>query len=148
MRPQATFSFVIFFTTFSFFTLLIAPSSTSLLSLRPSFLLVHPYSSSLLPPRPSSFLIQLSKLFRIRKRPFFIDFDESVTDQPTDPRTDKASYRDARTHLKKIDFVRQSMHPSVCPSVPLKNSQMTRNYSRREGPFLFLHLGGAARRGA
>ena len=74
-----------------FFTLLIAPSSTSLLSPRPSFLRVHPSSSSLLPPRPSFFLVQ----------PFFIHLDESVTDGRTNGRTDKASYRDARTHLKR-----------------------------------------------
>ena len=122
MRPQATFSFFNFFLQlFHFFTLLNAPPSTSLLSLRPSFLFVHPYSSSLLPPRPSFLLVPpsslslflprpaLSKSFRIRKWPFFIDLDESVTDRrtdgPTDQRTDKASYRDARTHLKKLQQI-------------------------------------------
>ncbi len=105
MRPQATFSFFIFLQLFHFSTLLIAPSSTSQLSSssilppRPSFLLVPPSSTSLFLPRPA-----LSKSFSIRKRPVFIDLDESVTDGPTDRptngRTDKASYRDARTHLK------------------------------------------------
>ena len=99
MRPQATFSFFIFLQLFHFFTLLVAPSSSSLLPPRPSFLLVPLSSLSLFLPRP-----ELSESFRIRKRPFFTEFDESVTDQPTngptDQRTDKASYRDARTHLK------------------------------------------------
>ena len=38
----------------------------------------------------------LSKSFTNPKYPFFTEFDESVADEPTD----KASYRDARTHLK------------------------------------------------
>ena len=88
-----------FFQLFHFFTLLVAPSSSSLLPPRPSFLLVPPSSLFLFLPRPA-----LSQSLRIHKRPFFIDFDESVTngptDGPTDRRTDKASYRDARTHLK------------------------------------------------
>ena len=100
MRPQATFSFFILLQLFHFFTLLVAPSSSSLLPPRPSFLLVPPSSLFLFLPRPA-----LSQSLRIHKRPFFIDFDESVTDQrtngPTNGRTDKASYRDARTHLKR-----------------------------------------------
>merc|ERR1719427_1342077 len=108
MRPQATFSFFIFFTLLS----------SSLLPPRRSFLRVHPSSASILPPRPSFRLVPpsstfpflprpaLSKSYRIRKRPVFIDLDESVTDGPTDRptngRTDKASYRDARTHLKRL----------------------------------------------
>ena len=79
--------------------LLVAPSSSSLLPPRRSFFLVPPSSLSLFLPRPA-----MPKSFRIRKRPFFTEFGESVTkrrtDGPTNQRTDKASYRDARTHLK------------------------------------------------
>merc|ERR1712002_1365915 len=82
MRPQATFSFFILLQLFYFFTLLIPPSSSSLLPPRPSFLLVPPSSLSLFLPRPA-----LSESFRIRNWPFFIDLDESVTDQPTNGRT-------------------------------------------------------------
>ena len=100
MRPQATFSFFIFLQLFHFFTLLVAPSSSSLLPPRPSFLLVPPSSLFLFLPRPA-----LSQSLRFHKRPIFIEFDESVTDRPTDGRTnrrtDKAYYRDARTHLKR-----------------------------------------------
>ena len=101
LKPLFHFSF--FLQLFHFFALIVALLSSSLLpahSSCPSFLLV--------PPRPSSSLFLTrpapSESFRIRKRPFFIDFDESVTDQPTNGRTngrtDKASYRDARTHIK------------------------------------------------
>ena len=69
-----------FFTSFSFFH-----------SPRCSFLLVPPSSLSLFLPRPA-----LSKSFRIRKSPFFSDFDKSITDGPTNgpinQPTDKASY--------------------------------------------------------
>ena len=99
MRPLATFSYFIFLTTFSFFH-----------SPRPSFLPVPPSSPSLLPPRSSFLLVTphpsffpfpaLSNSFTIRKGPFFIDFDESITDQRTDGPTDKASYRDADASKK------------------------------------------------
>ena len=125
MRPQATFSFFILFTPFSFFHsphrsfLHVAPFSAFVLPPSSSFLLVHPSSSSILPPRPSFFLVPpssssllpprpaLSKSFRIRKSPFFIDFDESINDQPTNQPTngptDEASYRDAdASKTKKI----------------------------------------------
>merc|ERR1719370_1542531 len=82
MRPQATFSFFIFLQLFHFFTLHIAPSSSSLLPPRPSFLLV-------LPSRPLSKSSKSSIWTKALR-----------TDGPTDRRTDKASYRDARTHLK------------------------------------------------
>ena len=96
-----------FFTTFSFFHsprrsfLLVAPSSSSLLPPRPSFLLVPPSSLFLFLPLPA-----LSQSLRTHKRPFFIDFYESVTDrptnQPTDGRTDGRTDKDnARTHLKR-----------------------------------------------
>ncbi len=80
MRPQVTFSF---FETFSFFhsprrSFLIAPSSSSLLPPRPSFVLVLPSSSSLFLPRPA-----LSKSFRIRNRPFFINFAGNITNRWT-----------------------------------------------------------------
>ena len=81
--------FFIFFTTFSFLHsprcsfLLVAPSSSSFLPPRPSFLLVPPSSLFLFLPRPA-----LSQSLRIHKRPFFIDFDESVTDGPTNGPTD------------------------------------------------------------
>ena len=85
MRSRATFSFSLF----SFFD-----------SPRPTFLLVPPSSSSLFLPRPAQF-----RSLKIR-RSFFIDSDESVSDQPTDQptnrRTDKVSYRDARTHLTRV----------------------------------------------
>ena len=72
MRPQATFSFFIFFTTFSFFHsphrsfLHVAPFSASILPPHPSFLLVPPSSSSLFFPRP-----ELSRSFRIRKSSWY-----------------------------------------------------------------------------
>ena len=88
------FHFPFFLITFSFFTLLISPSSSSLVPPHPLFLLVPYSSSSLLPSRPSFLLPSsssslylplpaLSKSFRTRKRLFFIDFNESVTDQRT-----------------------------------------------------------------
>ena len=106
MRPQATFSFFIFLQLFHFFTLLVAPSSSSLLPPRPSFLLVPPSSLFLFLPRPA-----LSQSLRIHKRPFFIEFDESVTDQPTDQRTDGRTnpYRDAIAAFKKA-VSRNHMH--------------------------------------
>ena len=94
MRLQATFSFFIILQLFHFFTLLVAPSprrsfSSSLLPPRCSFLLVPASSLSLLPPRPSFFLPRpaLSQSLRIHKRPFFIKFDESVTNRGRDGRT-------------------------------------------------------------
>ena len=81
----ATFSFLIFFTTFSYFH-----------SSRQSFLLVTLCSSSLLPPLCCSFLLvplssSSSTSFRFRKRTFFIDFDVSVTEEPTERRTDQTT---------------------------------------------------------
>ena len=81
-----------FLTTFSFF------HSLPLLPYRPfSFLLVPPSFSSLLLPRPA-----LSKSCNIRKSPFFINFDESITDGPTDQPTDRRTrpLLEMRTHLK------------------------------------------------
>ena len=84
------FIFHFFFYNFSFFN-----------SHCRSFLLVPHSSLFILLPRPA-----VIQSFKIHKRPFFTEFDESVTDQRTDGRTDgradKASYRDARTHLKKV----------------------------------------------
>ena len=39
-----------------------------------------------------------------KERPSFLDFENNWlrTDGPTDQRTDRPSYRDARTHLKMI----------------------------------------------
>ena len=85
MRPQATFSFLSFSTTYSFFHsprrsfLLVALSSSSLLLPRPSFLLVPRFSSS------STILV----IQKIRQSPFFIDFDEGITDGPTDGPTNQ-----------------------------------------------------------
>ena len=79
-------NFFIFLTTFSFFH-----------SPLPPFLPVPPSSSSLLHPRPA-----LSKSFRIRKSPSFIDFDESISAQRTP--TDKASYRDADASKNLINI--------------------------------------------
>ena len=91
MRPQATFSFFIFSQLFYFFSLLVAPSSSSFLPHRPSFLLVSPSSSSLFFARPAG--PAMFKSFRIRKSPFFINFDESMmdgrTDGPTNGLTDQ-----------------------------------------------------------
>ena len=72
MRPQATFSFFIFLQLCHFFTLLIAPSSTLLLSPRPSFFLVHPSSSSLHPPRPSFLLFAPSSSLLLPPRCSFL----------------------------------------------------------------------------
>ena len=99
---ETPFLFSFFFKTFLFFTLLVALSSSSLLPPHHSFLLAPPSSLLLFLPLPA-----LSKSLRIDKRPFFIAFDKSVTDQPTDQptnrQTDKASYRDARPRLKTGD---------------------------------------------
>ena len=97
MRPQATFLFFIFFS--SFFAFL---ASSSPHPPRPSFLPVPPsFSSSFLPPRPSFLLVPpssstlffhhpaLSKSFKICKSQFFIDFDESIINQPTDQPTNQ-----------------------------------------------------------
>ena len=59
-------------------------------------LLVAPSSSSLLPPRPA-----LSVSFSIRKRPFFIDFDESVTDQRTDRPTNGPTDRQPLVEMRE-----------------------------------------------
>ena len=56
----------------------------SLIAPRPSFLPVPPSYMFLFLPLPA-----LSQSLRIHKRPFFIDFDESVTDRRTDGRTDQ-----------------------------------------------------------
>ena len=76
----------------------IPPSSPSLLPPRPSCLLIPPSSSILFFPHPA-----LSKSFGIHKSLFFLDFDKSITDQPTNQPTnrptnglmDKAAHRDA-----------------------------------------------------
>ena len=58
------------------------------------------------PPFFCLFFFKLLESSRIRKNPFFTEFDESVTDQrtdgPTNGQTDKASYRDPRTQLKRF----------------------------------------------
>ena len=77
MRPLATFSFLIFLTTFQF-----------LHSPRYSFLLAPPSPSSLFLPR-----LAMSKSLRIHKRQFFIDFDESVTDGRKDGPTNGPTNR-------------------------------------------------------
>ena len=91
-----------------FFTPLIAPSSSSLLHPRPSFLLIPPSSSSPLPPDPSFFLIQhcpdhlksvkvhsssiLTKALPTNRR----------TNQPTNHPTNRRTrpHIEMRTHLK------------------------------------------------
>ena len=40
----------------------------------------------------------------------FSDFYKSVTDGPTDRRTDTPSYRDARTHLNKAGYTNRHRH--------------------------------------
>ena len=85
------------FTTFSFFH-----------SPRRPFLLVAPSSSSLLSPCSSFFLVQhcLNHLESIKGHSSLILTKAWLTDQRTNQRsnrrTDKASYRDARTHLKMV----------------------------------------------
>ena len=61
MRLQATFSFFILLQLFQFFTLLVAPSSSSRLSPRPYFLLVPPF---LLVTRINPFITDLTKVLR------------------------------------------------------------------------------------
>ena len=80
--------FFIFHFVYNFF---IFSLSSSLLPPRRSLLLAPPSSSPLLPLRPA-----LSQSLRIHKRPFFIDFDKSVTDRRTNGRTDGPT--DGRTH--------------------------------------------------
>ena len=74
MRPRATFSF------FIFFTLLVALSSSSLP----------------LPPRLSFFLVHHLDFLEVPKHPYFTEFDERVTDGPTNRLTE-----DAWTHTKR-----------------------------------------------
>ena len=45
---------------------------------------------------------------------FFTEFDESNTNGPTNRRTDKASYRDARTHLKMGIFEFRKILSCIC----------------------------------
>ena len=100
-----------FLTTFIFFCsprpsfLPVPPSSSSLFPPHPSFLLVPPSSSSLFFPRPA-----VSRSFRIRKRSFFINFDESITNQPNNRRTDRRTRPliEMRAHLK-IPSIRPRM---------------------------------------
>ena len=127
MRPQATFSFFIFLQLFHFFTLLVTPSSSSLLPPRRSFLLAPPSSSSLLPPCSSFFLVQhCLNLLESLKGHFSsiltkaLPTDERTdgrtngpTDGRTNGRTDKASYRDARTHLKREGLESSQWHFSI-----------------------------------
>ena len=131
MRPRATFSFFFLFLFFIF--------SLSSLLLPPccSFLRVHPSSFPLLRPSSSFSFLRvplprpaLSKSFRIRGRPFFIDLDKSVTydqpaNHPTDRRTDKASNRDARTHRWPLGLVFSFFHlprPSFLLVAPSSSS--------------------------
>ena len=86
MRPQATFSFFIFFYNYFIFSL-----SSSLLPPPPYFLLVPLSSLSLLPPRPSFLLIPL--FFLIQHCPNHlesvkVDFSSILTKAlPTNGRT-------------------------------------------------------------
>jgi hypothetical protein len=103
-----------FFIFHFFFNFFIVSLSSSLLPPRRSFLLAPASSSSLLPPCSSFFLFQhcLNHLESIKGR-FSSILTKALrtdgpTDQPTNGRTDKASYRDARTHLKRISPKRPS----------------------------------------
>ena len=82
----------------------ILPSSPSLLPPRLSFLLISPSSSSLFFPQPA-----LSKSFKIRKSPFFINFDKSITDRRTNQPTNQPMD-------KVVQTVRYSSC-SICSSV-------------------------------
>ena len=112
---------------FSFFhNFFIFSLSSSLLPPRRSFLLVAPSSSSLLPPCSSFFLVQhcLNHLESIKGHFSSILTKALPTDQPTNgrtnQRTDKASYRDAKTHLKRRrrslkDWLSEITTPSGLP---------------------------------
>ena len=89
MGPQATYSFFLFSHFFSFFTLLVAPSSSLLFPPCRSFFQVA--LSSLLPLPPScSFLLgtpsslSLFPMFHFIQERHFIKFEESVTYGRTD----------------------------------------------------------------
>ena len=93
LKQLSHLSFV-FFNFFIFFV--VATSSLLLLPHRRSFLFVAPFLSSPFPFRrfflltaPSSFLFPtLFVSFRTCKPCYFIKFDQSVTDEPTDGRAD------------------------------------------------------------
>ncbi len=125
MRPQATFSFSIFFNNFFIFHapylsfLLVPRSSSSLVPPRPLFLLIPssfsslvlPSSSSLyLPPHPCIFLFPhcLNRLEPVKG--YFSSILMKAL--PTNGPKDKASYRDARMHLKITFIVNQSQDKS------------------------------------
>ena len=137
MRPQATFSFFIFLQLFHFFTRrsfpLVAPSSSPLFPPCPSFLLVTPSSSSLLSPFPFFLLVPaLSRSLRICKRLFFINFDESITDGPTDASKNdfKRDRRVSDASLTTRPFVRFPPPPILdetqLPSSTSPSSRKTR----------------------
>ena len=131
LKPLFNFSFFLCHIHF-FYDIFIFSLSSSLLPPRYSLPLVAPSSSSLFLPRPA-----LSTAFRFRKRPFFIDFDESVTDGRTDGRTEKASYRDARTHLTRP--IRATMRPHYNEMIVWWWDYMRHHYLRSKSsifPFL------------
>ena len=81
MRPQATFSFFILFTTFFIFSL-----SSSLLQ----------HCLNHLESVKGHFSLNLTKALRTDGR----------TDQPTNGQTEEASYTDARVHLEMIGIAK------------------------------------------
>ena len=116
MRPQATFSFFIFLQLFHF----VAPSSSSLLPPRPSFLLVPPSSSPILPPCSSFFLVQycLNHLESIKGH-FFLNLIFNILPNMTfDP-------RNAASRSTSDDFDSTFRVPqSICnQKLPGKSSQ-------------------------
>ena len=89
----------------------------------------------------------MSKSFGIRKSPFFSDFDESITDRPTDGRTnrptDKTSYRDADASKKQsvnVLYIKKEIVPInsfQCFYFPLRelhamSVQLRRTYGKNE----------------
>ena len=96
MRPQATFSFFIFSLSLSPFH---PRRSFLLIPPRPSFLFVPLSSSSLLLNRLESVKGHFSSIWT--KALPTDGRTDGLTNQPANQQTDKASYRDSRTHLKK-----------------------------------------------
>ena len=66
----------------------------------------------------------------------FIVFYESITDGPTDGRTNRPTYRDKRTHLKIGLLLQQSIVVEICDvallyhAVLVADSEETRPYTR------------------
>ncbi len=53
------------------------------------------------------------------EKPSFLDFENNWlrTDGPTDGRTDRPSYRDARTHLKRREGINSFLYPGFVVTI-------------------------------